>query len=199
MTGSFEYKGYFGSAEVDIDGETLVGKLLYIKDTITYSAANIPELRRAFHEAVDDYLSTCEELGRPPEPPPIGSFRFTVGPDLYGDLVRTANHCDMTLDEFVSSALCAALIEEGPQESSEPAQLNIRNNTITMEDLENLNRSLLKVITEPELTGVLAAYRKHLAIKWSIVRGLLFGPYTFVRFTAEKNMQAPTTPPNAPQ
>jgi predicted HicB family RNase H-like nuclease len=196
MSGPFEYKGYFGSAEVDVDGETLVGKLLYITDTIAYSAPSIRELRAAFQEAVDDYLETCVEVGRLPEPPPVGTLKIVLGPALYGDLVRTAARCDMTLDEFVSSVLFAALVEEGQQDLS-TQKVRIRNNTVTMEDLENLNRSLLNVITEPELPGVVIAYRKHLANIWAVVRGLLFGPYTFVRFTPDKKIDPPSSQPNA--
>ena len=69
MTDQFEYKGYLGSAEIDIKGKALVGKLLFTRDVIAYSATTIEGLQKAFCEAVDEYLQTCEELGDTPDTP----------------------------------------------------------------------------------------------------------------------------------
>ena len=69
MSNVFEYLGYLGSAEVDADSRALVGKLLFIRDVITYSASSVPELEIEFKAAVDDYLATCAELGDEPDIP----------------------------------------------------------------------------------------------------------------------------------
>lgn len=59
----FQYKGYFGSAEVNLVDNILYGKLLFINDIVTYVAETPKKLEVAFREAVDDYLQTCAELG----------------------------------------------------------------------------------------------------------------------------------------
>lgn len=104
-----EYKGYFGSAEVDVQGRALVGKLLFIRDTITYSAQDPDGLLAAFHEAVDDYLATCEELGDEPDQPCKGTFNVRVGPSRHLAAAIEARKRGTTLNDFICLALDAAL------------------------------------------------------------------------------------------
>lgn len=105
MKTQFEYKGYVGSAEVDIDGDVLVGSLLFIRDTIAYSAATPSGLEAAFREAVDDYLQTCAEEGDKPDQPLKGSFNVRVGPQRHRRVAIAARVADMGLNEFVCAAL----------------------------------------------------------------------------------------------
>lgn len=57
-------KGYEGTFEVDMDEAVCRGKLLFIPDMVTYAAETPKLLKDAFEEAVNDYLITCQELGR---------------------------------------------------------------------------------------------------------------------------------------
>jgi predicted HicB family RNase H-like nuclease len=45
------------------------GKLLSITDLVTYEARTVPELRKEFEAAVDDYIETCRALGCPAQSP----------------------------------------------------------------------------------------------------------------------------------
>ena len=108
MNGHFEYKGYLGSAEVDTEGGALVGKLLYIRDTITYSATDVAALKTAFEEAVDDYLEACEEDGAEPDLPCKGSFNVRVGPERHRRIAIAARIAGVGLNDFVCSSLDAA-------------------------------------------------------------------------------------------
>ena len=69
MNINFQYKGYFGSAEVNVADNIMYGKLLFIDDIVTYVAESPGKLKAAFEEAVDDYLQTCAELGDEPNVP----------------------------------------------------------------------------------------------------------------------------------
>jgi len=104
-----EYKGYFGSAEVDVEGNALVGKLLFMRDVITYSAATAKGLQKAFREAVDDYLETCKELGTEPDTPCKGTFNVRIGPELHRQVALIARTKGMGLNEFVREALASAI------------------------------------------------------------------------------------------
>ena len=110
--GVFEYKGYLGSAEVDTEAFVLVGKLLFIKDVIAYSAEDAKGLEAAFREAVDDYLETCADLGRDPEVPCKGTFNVRVSPLVHRDTALAARRKRITLNQFVCEALAVALEEE---------------------------------------------------------------------------------------
>jgi predicted HicB family RNase H-like nuclease len=108
MKDYFEYKGYLGSAEVDTEGNVLVGKLLFIRDVIAYSAKTPAGLVKAFHAAVDDYLQTCAELGDEPDTPCKGTFNVRIGPALHREAAVVARSKGMSLNEFVCEALKAA-------------------------------------------------------------------------------------------
>jgi len=45
-----EYKGYKGSIEVCLDDDLLHGKLLGIKDLVTYEGYTVQGIRKAFDE-----------------------------------------------------------------------------------------------------------------------------------------------------
>jgi predicted HicB family RNase H-like nuclease len=108
----FEYRGYIGSVELDVESMVLVGKLLFIRDTITYSAKTPPELESAFKEAVDDYLATCAELGDEPDVPCKGTFNVRLGPALHRDVALAARKRDLGLNEFMVYAAKLALSDD---------------------------------------------------------------------------------------
>ena len=55
------YKGYIGSVHFSEDDDTFYGKLEAINDLIMFEGESVRELRKAFHEAVDDYIQACKE------------------------------------------------------------------------------------------------------------------------------------------
>jgi hypothetical protein len=63
-TGAMQYLDYEGSVEFD-DG-CWHGRLLHIRDIVTYESDSIDGLASAFVGAVDDYLQTCHEYGDEP-------------------------------------------------------------------------------------------------------------------------------------
>ncbi len=109
MKAAFEYKGYLGSAEVDVENDVLVGKLLFIEDAIGYSAASASRLHDAFVEAVDDYLASCAEDRREPDVPFKGSFNVRVGAERHRRAALAARGSGQTLNEFVCEAIDGAL------------------------------------------------------------------------------------------
>lgn len=66
---TMEYKGYQGSIEIDLETDLLFGKILFVNDLVTFEAKTVPALRKAFQEAVNDYLETCRQLGRESQKP----------------------------------------------------------------------------------------------------------------------------------
>jgi predicted HicB family RNase H-like nuclease len=102
---TLEYKGYVGSVEVDLESQSIVGKLQCIRDTITYSADAVGGIEKAFQEAVDDYLALCAEEGGEPDVPFKGSFNVRVGEALHRAAALAARRTDVTLNDYVRSAL----------------------------------------------------------------------------------------------
>lgn len=112
MKHTFEYNGYYGSAEVSIEDNLLHGRLLFIKDVISYAAYTPNELEQAFKSAVDDYLATCAELGDAPDTPFKGVFNVRLTPDLHRDCALAALQDEVTLNDWVKAACKSRLAHQ---------------------------------------------------------------------------------------
>lgn len=102
-----KYKGYEGTADLDMSRMVCRGKILFIADVVTYEAATPAELQGEFEAAVDDYLETCEALGREPQKPLQGVFQVRVSPDLHKAAVLRAIADGVKLNDVVGRALDA--------------------------------------------------------------------------------------------
>lgn len=63
---TFHYKNFSGSIEFDLESKVFYGKLLYMRDLVTYEAPTIKELEHEFQISIDEYLETCRALNREP-------------------------------------------------------------------------------------------------------------------------------------
>lgn len=99
------YKAYQGSVEFDLETDILFGKILFVSDLVTYEAKTVPALRKAFQEAVDDYLQTCQRLGREAQQPFSGVFNVRVGPDLHRSAAVKAQKDGVKLNAVMVTAL----------------------------------------------------------------------------------------------
>lgn len=100
-----KYKNYLGSMEVSLEDNVLHGKLLYIKDLVTYEADNPKSLEDAFHEAVECYLEDCKAEGVVPDVPCKGSFNVRISPKTHRSLVVSAHSKGCALNEYVKTIL----------------------------------------------------------------------------------------------
>lgn len=114
MSNILKYKGYTGSIETSIeDGEILLyGKILFIRDTILYEADRASELKAAFESAVDDYLETCVEVGKPADTPHSGSFNVRIGPELHRKAAIHAHLNGITLNAVMVKAVEQLISDE---------------------------------------------------------------------------------------
>jgi predicted HicB family RNase H-like nuclease len=62
-----KYKGYYGSVNTDNDELIFFGKICFIKASISYDSTNAKGLKKAFQEAVNDYLEMCHRENIMPE------------------------------------------------------------------------------------------------------------------------------------
>ena len=61
------YKGYYGKIEYSAEDKVIYGKIMGIHSLISFESENATDIETEFHNAVDDYLSYCEEEGIEPE------------------------------------------------------------------------------------------------------------------------------------
>ena len=58
------YKGYTARVAFDGEDEVFTGRVLGVNDVIGFHAETVAGLKKAFQEALDDYLETCARLGK---------------------------------------------------------------------------------------------------------------------------------------
>lgn len=94
-----------GSIDFDTEDMLIHGKILFINDVVTYQGDNLDELKATFEESVDDYLETCQQVGKQPDKPLRGSFNVRIGPELHKDVARSASQEGVSLNDWVKSAI----------------------------------------------------------------------------------------------
>ena len=57
MIDRMEYREFIGSVHYSAKDDVLFGKIEGINDLVTFKGVSVKELRKAFKEAVEDYLS----------------------------------------------------------------------------------------------------------------------------------------------
>jgi predicted HicB family RNase H-like nuclease len=62
-------------------------------------------LRTAFEDAVDDYLATCEKLGRAPQKPYSGKLMLRVPPEAHAHAAMMAEAHGMSLNQWAAEIL----------------------------------------------------------------------------------------------
>lgn len=109
-----QYKGYTASIRFEEDAKLLFGEVIGIADTIFFEAENVESFIQAFHDAVDDYLSYCEEEGKEPDKPFNGKILFRCDPGLHRAAIQAAESKNMTLNQWLTRAVSRQVeAEEG--------------------------------------------------------------------------------------
>lgn len=101
------YKGYEGTADMDMERQVCRGKILFIDDVVTYESDSPRELQREFEAAVEDYIETCTLVGKEPQRPLKGQFNVRITPALHRAATLRACQDHVSLNEVVVQALGA--------------------------------------------------------------------------------------------
>ena len=105
MKRTMEYKGYSGSVEFSDEDNIFFGRIIGINDRILFDGDSVLKLRKSFHEAVDDYIEICRELGKKPEKTYKGTFNIRISPGLHRDLAVHSASQGKTLNSAVEEAI----------------------------------------------------------------------------------------------
>ncbi|MFW7268822.1 type II toxin-antitoxin system HicB family antitoxin [Gluconacetobacter sp. Hr-1-5] len=102
------YKGYHARVEFEAADQVFAGRIAGINDIITFEADNVKDLTAAFHDAVDDYVETCAEVGKAPEKPYSGKMMFRVAPEVHASAALAAELQGKSLNQWAEEAIRAA-------------------------------------------------------------------------------------------
>ena len=111
MTSILKHKGYYSRVEFDADDRIFFGRIAGIEDGVGFHADTVDGLVAAFEEAVEDYIETCERIGKSPDKPYSGTVYLRVDPTIHAEAVIAAHLAGMSLNQFGEEALRRATKE----------------------------------------------------------------------------------------
>ena len=100
-----EYKGYHTKIIFDAETCTLCGKIEGINDLVNFECKDVLKIEEEFHNAVDEYLEFCNEVGKKPEKEYKGSFNIRIKPELHKKLALEASKKELSLNAIVEMAI----------------------------------------------------------------------------------------------
>lgn len=99
------YKGYTTKIEYSSEDNCLVGHILGIQDIVGFHGDSVEEVRRAFEEAVDDYLDMCADMGKEPQKPFSGRILLRIPPEDHTLLAMKAQLEGKSVNSMVADAV----------------------------------------------------------------------------------------------
>lgn len=105
MSQTLNYKGYDGAVLFSAEDKLLHGRIMGIRDAVTYEGTDVRGLEKSFREAVDEYLRFCEAENKPADRPFKGTFNVRVGSDLHKRAALHAEAHHSKLNQLVQEAL----------------------------------------------------------------------------------------------
>ena len=108
MKNVMSYNNYAGTVEYSEDDGILFGRIVGIEDVISYEGESVATLRQSFHDAVDDYLTHCQSIGKKPNRPYSGKFVLCLPPALHARLAAQAQAVGKSLNQYAVDILANA-------------------------------------------------------------------------------------------
>ncbi len=105
MKNFLEHKNYRGTVEFSAEDEVFFGKINGIRDVVTFEADTVTKLKKAFKEAVEDYIETCKKSGKDVDKEFKGSFNVRVKPTIHRMAAIKSASLKISLNQLVERAL----------------------------------------------------------------------------------------------
>ncbi|GAB5519974.1 MAG: type II toxin-antitoxin system HicB family antitoxin [Rhodothermales bacterium] len=99
------YKDFVGTVDYDEEDRIFYGKLVDVNAHVLYHGATSDEVQAAFEEAVDDYLTYCQETGHTPRQSRSETVQLALTLDAHRRLADRAAAAGKSLSEFASDVL----------------------------------------------------------------------------------------------
>jgi len=106
MNNTMNYKGYTAQIEYSSEDECFVGHLAGISDIVGFHGDSVNQLRQSFEEAVNDYLKTCEKIGKAPQH--SGDIILRIPPKVHAAIANAAKKSGKNLNQWATETLSQA-------------------------------------------------------------------------------------------
>jgi len=112
MKDVLKYKDFIATVHYSEEDEVLYGKIKGIDDSVTFEGSSVIQLKKAFKEAVHDYLILCDESGKDPHKSYKGSFNIRIDPGLHKKAVIQSVAKGISLNQYVEQAIQYFVVKE---------------------------------------------------------------------------------------
>ena len=102
---TLSYKGFIGSVSFSEKDGVFFGKIEGIDGMVNFEGESVNELTNAFHEAVDDYLDYCKEMGIEAHKSYTGVLNIRINPETHSRIAVIAKQTGVSINAFIKAAL----------------------------------------------------------------------------------------------
>jgi len=102
------YKGYTAEVEYDAQEGILYGRVLDLRDTITFQSESATEITNEFHTSVDEYLSFCAEQKIEPAKPYSGKLFIRTSSNVHREAAIAAAQEGKSLNAWLAEVVAQA-------------------------------------------------------------------------------------------
>lgn len=102
---TLKYKGFIGSVNFSEEDGVFFGKIEGINGMVNFEGQSVQELTEAFHEAVNDYLTYCEEEGIQPHKSYSGLLNVRLTPEIHSRVAMLAQRAGISINAFIRQTL----------------------------------------------------------------------------------------------
>ena len=115
-------------ARVDFDTEDRLfyGKVIGLRDVITFEGTTVDELEEDFRGAVDDYLELCQRRREEPDRPYSGKLNLRMSPELHRKLALEAEARGRSLNDLIVGRLQVKRVDVGSSKHSPTTVKKVR-------------------------------------------------------------------------
>ncbi len=100
-----EYKGYYAEPKFSEEDACFYGRLLGIRDIVSFEGSTVEELIQDFHLAVDDYIDMCRSRGEDPQTPYSGEVFLRIEPNVHVRAAHAASRQNKSLNQYINDLL----------------------------------------------------------------------------------------------
>jgi len=106
---TMKHKGYSARIEYSDEDSCFVGHIAGIRDVVGFHGEAVGELKAAFKEAVNDYLETCQKVGKQPQKPYSGKLMLRIPSKVHAAVAQAAEVSGKSINQWVADLLDQAV------------------------------------------------------------------------------------------
>lgn len=107
-----KYKGFIGSVQFSAEDDVFWGKIIGIRDSVTFEGSTVTALKKNFKEAVEDYIDLSRRHNKNIQKSMTGNFNIRINPELHQIAAYAAAEKGISLNKYLQEAIQSYVADE---------------------------------------------------------------------------------------